>query len=95
MKLLIMLAAIHLAVWPHLQPFCSLRTFLRKGNVSGTQKTYVWRNGLAISVTTFPGEWPSFHRPTGIGVAELLRIEEEALREDAELARAEAAQKAR
>lgn len=91
MKILILLVAI----WPHLQPFCSLKAFPRKGNVVGTRETYVWRNGVAISVTTFPGEWPSFYRPTGIDVAELLRIEIQAPREDAELARAEAVQKAR
>jgi hypothetical protein len=89
------LVAIACAAWPHLQPFACLEAFLNKGGISGTEKIYVWRNGLAISVTTFPGEWPSFHRYTGIDVAELLREEEKALQEDEELARADAAQKVR
>jgi hypothetical protein len=89
------LVAIVCAVWPHLQPFACLTAFPLKGNVTGTEKVYVWRNGLAIAVTTYPGQWPSFHKCEGIDVAELLREEEEALREDAELARANDAQKAR
>ncbi|HQU43304.1 MAG TPA: hypothetical protein PK867_10860 [Pirellulales bacterium] len=90
-----LLVAVACAAWPRLQPFCCLGLSLNKGSVTGTETIYVWRNGLAIAVTKFPGEWPSFHRCTDIDVEELLKEEEKALREDAEQARADAAQKTR
>ncbi|HVA48382.1 MAG TPA: hypothetical protein VNH11_18595 [Pirellulales bacterium] len=90
-----LLVAVACAAWPRLQPFGCLESGLSKGNLPGTEKIYVWRNGLAIAVTKFSGEWPSFQRRTDIDVEELLKDEEEALREEAEQARADAPQKTR
>lgn len=92
---LILGAAVVCACWPHLQPFAILEAGLRQGGLIGTEKTYVWHSGLAIKVTKFAGEWPSFRRCTDIDVQELERDFEEAIREDAEEARRDALLKAR
>lgn len=91
-----LLVGVACVAWPQLRPFACMKAIPIKGNVRGSEKTYVWHSGLAITVTQFPGEWPSLRRNTSVDVEELEELQAEAMREDAEeQARADSAAKAR